>query len=153
MKFSVVSISDLRVVNTFFQLIGGVKPESILIGKMYGIWNWYFLNNRIRMFCFQFFNNSLGTKTRIAARYRNGGVMLENNCTFCVKSNTAQPAREDFAHVFYDCMQIRNTCNRTFDALFPTDPNPGSRKTTYCMGTVQGAGKTDGFFISSQRYW
>jgi hypothetical protein len=134
------------VVNTFFQLIGGVKPDSILVGKMYGSWNWHFLSNRIRTFCFQFFNNSLGTKTRIAARYRNGGVMLDNSCTFCVKANTAQPAREDFAHVFYDCTQIRNTCNRTFDLLFPADPDPVSRKITYFTGTVRGVGKTDGFF-------
>jgi hypothetical protein len=146
MNFPVSNISDLRVVNSFYNLIGGEKPESILIGKMYGSWNWYFLSNRIRMFCFQFFNNSLGTKTRIAARYRNGGVVLDNSCTFCVKSNAAQPAREDFAHVFYDCTQIRNTCNRIFDTLFPADPDPVSRKITYFTGTVRGAGKIDGFF-------
>jgi hypothetical protein len=113
---------------------------------MYNCWNWYFLSNRIRTFCFQFFNNSIGTKTRIAARYRNAGVMLDNNCTFCVKSKTAQPAREDFAHIFYNCAQIRNTCNRVSDILFPMDPDPVSCKLTYFTGIVRGAGKIDGFF-------
>jgi hypothetical protein len=145
-NINVKKVEELRVVGTFFQLINCEKPECFLIGKMYGCWNWYFLSNRIRTFCFQFFNNSLGIKTRIAARYRNAGVMLDNYCTFCVKSNAAQPAREDFVHIFYDCDRIRNTCNRVYEALFPMDPDPVSRKATYFTGIVRGAGKTDGFF-------
>jgi hypothetical protein len=145
-NINVKKIEELRVVGTFFQLINCEKPECFLIGKMYGCWNWYFLSNRIRTFCFQFFNNSLRIKTRIAARYRNAGVMLDNYCTFCVKSNAAQPAREDFVHIFYDCERVQNTCNRVSEALFPMDPDPVSRKATYFTGIVRGAGKIDSFF-------
>jgi hypothetical protein len=145
-NINVKKVDELGVVGTFFQLINCEKPECFLIEKMYSCWNWYFLSNRIWTFCFQFFNNSIGTKTRIAARYRNLVVMLDNYCTLCVKSNTAQPAREDFAHIFYDCARIRNTCNRVSEILFPMDPDPLSRKATYFTGIVRGAGKINGFF-------
>jgi len=140
------NVGELRVVKTFFQLIQCEVPDNNYLEKLYGCWNWNFLSNRIRVFCFQYFNNSLGTKTRIAARYRNGGIALDNLCTFCVKSNAAEPAREDFAHVFYECTCISNTRNRAFDAFFPADPDPVSKKLTYLTGIVRNASKNDKFF-------
>ncbi len=140
------NVGDLRVAKTFFQLIQCDVPGNTDLEKLYGCWNWTFLSNRIRVFCFQYFNNSLGTKTRITARYRNGGIVLDNTCTFFVKSNASEPAREDFAHVFYECTYISNTRNRAFEAFFPEDPDPASKKLTYLTGIVRNASKNDKFF-------
>jgi hypothetical protein len=70
-------IENMRVVQTFFRFLSVEVPDPAVVGKMHCIWTWQFLSNRIRFFAFQFFNNSLGTKTRIAARYRNGGIILD----------------------------------------------------------------------------
>jgi hypothetical protein len=138
--------ADLRVVTTFYQLLNTEKPESRFIGYRLGCWNWSFLSNRIRIFCFQFFNNSLGIKTRIAARYRNGGALLDNSCTFCIKSNCDQPAREDFVHIFYDCRYLNNTCRRIYSKFYPPGDNPVSERITYLTGLVNGTDNKDGFF-------
>jgi hypothetical protein len=141
-----IDVADLRVANTFFQLLDSEKPERRFIGYRLGCWNWCFLSNRIRMFCFQFYNNSLGIKTRIAARYRNGGAVLDNSCTFCIKSNCAQPAREDFVHVFYDCRYLINTCRRIYNEFYPPGENPESERITYLTGLVDGTNNIEGFF-------
>jgi hypothetical protein len=84
-------LESLRVAQTFFQLIRADIPEASEIGKLHAIWTWQFLSNRIRFFSFQFYNNSLGTKCRIAARYRNGGNETDQRCTFCVKAGSWVP--------------------------------------------------------------
>jgi hypothetical protein len=141
-----IDVADLRVVNTFYQLVASDKPASNICGYQLGCWNWSFLSNRIRTFCFQFFNNSLGINTRIAARYRNGGAIINNSCTFCMKANCVNPAREDFAHVFYDCRYINNTCRRLSEIYFPANANPALDKVTYMTGMVTGANNLEGFF-------
>jgi hypothetical protein len=84
---------------------------------MHGSWNWSFLGNRIRTFCFQFFNNYLSVGARLNARYRAGGIVIDDRCSFCVKSGIKVPGRETFTHMFYDCPQlisIRNLVLRTY---------------------------------------
>ncbi len=52
-------LSELRVVKTFFELTLNPVPENCFLKILYGSWNWYFLGNKIRSFCFQYYNNSL----------------------------------------------------------------------------------------------
>jgi hypothetical protein len=139
-------IENLRVVQTFFRFLNTDAPEPVVIGKLHGIWTWQFLSNRIRFFAFQFFNNSLGTKTRIAARYRNGGLILDQRCTFCVKAGSLVPMREDFMHVFYDCPHIRPLCDRAYDIYFRHRLDDSRKKLCYMTGTVDAYQKTDSFF-------
>jgi hypothetical protein len=139
-------VAELRVVTTFYQLLNRDKPAANLCGYQLGCWNWSFLSNRIRTFCFQYFNNSLGINTRIAARYRRGGAIINNSCTFCVRANCANPEREDFVHVFYDCRYINNTCRRIFEIYFPAGINPAAERCTYMTGLVPGANNLSGFF-------
>jgi hypothetical protein len=80
------TVCELRVVKTFFELIENPVPDKFGISLVYSSWNWQFLSNQIRTFSFQFFNNSLGIDTRIAARYRNRQGGINDQCTFCVKS-------------------------------------------------------------------
>ena len=95
-------IVNLRVVQTFFQLTECEIPNAKELGFLYGSWSWSFLSNQVCFFCFQFFNNSLAIAARIAARYRNGGIIVDQRCTFCIKSGTRVPYREEFLHVFYN---------------------------------------------------
>jgi hypothetical protein len=49
---SKVAIRDLRVVKTFYSLLNADIPDGSVIGYRIGCWNWTFLSNRIRFFCF-----------------------------------------------------------------------------------------------------
>jgi hypothetical protein len=139
-------IENMRVVQTFFRFLSVEVPDPAVVGKMHCIWTWQFLSNRIRFFAFQFFNNSLGTKTRIAARYRNGGIILDQRCTFCVKAGSLVPMREDFIHVFYDCPHIRPLCDRAYDTYFRHRLDDEKKRLCYMTGTVDTYQKNDGFF-------
>jgi hypothetical protein len=141
-----VPVENLRVVHTFFNLMPAEIPDPAMVGKLHSIWTWHFLSNRIRFFVFQFYNNSLGTKTRIAARYRNGGNFLDQRCTFCVKAGSLVPMREDFMHVFYDCPYIIPLVTRAYEIYFKHRLDEAKKKLCYMTGTVVTYQKNDGFF-------
>jgi hypothetical protein len=130
-------IENLRVVQTFFRLLPAEIPDPATVGKLHCIWTWHFLSNRTRFFAFQFFNNSLGTKTRIAARYRNGGNNIDQRCTFCVKAGSLVPMREDFIHVFYDCPYINPLCMRAYEVYFKFRMDDTQKKLCYMTGSVE----------------
>jgi len=50
-------VEDLRVVQTFFRLVGSDIPDPAILGRLHTVWTWNFLSNRIRFFSFQFLNN------------------------------------------------------------------------------------------------
>jgi hypothetical protein len=101
-------LGELRVVKTFFELAQNPVPENCFLKTLYGSWNWHFLGNKIRAFCFQFYNNSLSIGARLAARYEQSGIIIDSRCTFCVKSMSWVPNRETFLHLFYECQYITN---------------------------------------------
>ncbi len=105
------------------------------------------MSNRIRTFSFQFFNNSLGTITRIAARYRNRQGGINDHCTFCVKSGSANPHWETFLHIFYDCPHIVAVRNRAFGIFFPPMGNEQEKKLCYMCGIARNAGDDRYIFI------
>jgi len=106
-------VSELKTVKTFFGLINRPVPEPELCGMLHSLWNCQFLPNRVRFFAFQFYNNSLPTGNRVAARYRNiPGANFNDRCTFCRKANVANPAREEFIHVFFSCPSIEMCVGR-----------------------------------------
>jgi hypothetical protein len=113
-----VLIENLRVVTTFFELIGCEKPETFYIQCMHKLWTSQFLTNRIRMFCFQFFNNSLSVGARLAARYRDTGTYIDQRCSFCVISKNGVPHREDFKHIFIDCNALSVTLSGVWRTFF-----------------------------------
>jgi len=123
-KRNTCDIAELRVVKTFFELATCDKPESSIIGRLHGLWSLGFLNNRVRCFAFQFFNNSLAVGARVAARYRHTGQLIDQRCAFCLKGGSDNPGREDFRHIFLDYPALRPTLvlyfrehfNRNYDA-------------------------------------
>jgi hypothetical protein len=139
-------IVNLRVVQTFFQLTECVVPNAKELGFLYGSWSWSFLSNQVRFFCFQFFNNSLAISARIAARYRNGGIIVDQRCTFCIKSGTLVPYREEFLHVFYNCESVIRLRDNVARELFPPTNSPDSRRLWCFTGLVPVNNDNDRFF-------
>jgi hypothetical protein len=140
-------IEKMQVVTTFFRLIDNPVPAAHELNILYGSWNFSFFENRLRTFCFKFFNNSLAVGARIAARYRATGQMVNDRCTFCLKAGSAVPAREDFIHVFYDCPYIANTVRLITDELFPANNDVNVRRKMYMCGSVaQARTAADSFF-------
>jgi hypothetical protein len=138
-------IEKMQVVTTFFRLIDNPVPAANELSILYGSWNFSFFENRLRSFCFKFYNNSLGVGARIAARYRTVGQMVNDRCTFCLKAGAAIPAREDFIHVFYDCPYIQNTVRTITDELFPESNDVNTRRRMYMAGIVTNVPVVDSF--------
>ncbi len=139
-------IENLQVVETFFRLIDSPVPVANELSIMYSSWNFSFFENRLRTFCFRFYNNSIGVGARIAARYRSTGQMVNDRCVFCLKAGGAVPAREDFIHVFYDCPYIQNTVRTIIDELFPVNNDANNRRRMYMCGSVTNARAADSLF-------
>ena len=104
------------------------------------------MSNQVRFFCFQFFNNSLAVAARIAARYRNGGILVDQRCTFCIKSGTRVPYREEFLHVFYNCESVIRLRDTVARELFPPTNSPESRRRWCFTGLVPVNNEIDRFF-------
>ena len=72
-----------------------------MCGELHSIWNLASLLIKVRVFAFQFYNNSLATAPRLAGRYLlNPAVQVDERCCFCIKARVMVPAREDFDHIF-----------------------------------------------------
>jgi hypothetical protein len=139
-------VASLRVVTTFCQLTGIDIPDENDLGLLHGSWSWSFLSNQLRFFCFRFFNNSLGIASRIAARYRNGGAIVDQRCTFCIKSGSRVPNREEFLHVFYNCDSVIRLRDDVARELFPPTNALDSKKLWCMTGLVPVNNSTDRFF-------
>ncbi len=134
-----IKLSDITTVKTFFGLIDRPVPDPDLCGVIYGLWSCQFLPNRVRFFAFQFYNNSLPTGTRVAARYRNNpGVNFDDRCVFCRKLNIANPAREDFLHVFFSCPCISVCIARYLDKYGYNGMTNDEKRYFFFTGTRDG---------------
>ncbi len=58
-KSSFKKVTELHTVKTFFELVGVEIPDPDFVGLLVSIWNYQSLPNNIRVFAFQFYNNSL----------------------------------------------------------------------------------------------
>jgi hypothetical protein len=146
-KLAEHDISNLRVVKTFFNPINCPVPEKNRIQAMHGCWNWSFLGNRIRTFCFQFFNNSLSIGSRLQARYAAGGAVIDDRCTFCVKSGSGVPGRETFFHLFYDCPYLVNLQSQYMSIYLVYVNDDVSKKLGCIAGCITAGTSIDNFFI------
>ncbi len=107
------SINEQRVVKTFFELIEVPVPDPEKCGALHSVWNLHVLPNNIRVFAFQFYNNSLATNSRLAARYRmDPDIIINYGCSFCIAGGRDNPPREDFVHVFFDCPLVKDCVNK-----------------------------------------
>ena len=140
-------IGKLRVVKTFFELIDRPVPVALKLQTLHVSWNLNFLSNRLRTFCFQFFNNSLSVGARLGARYAGGGIIIDQRCTFCVKAGSLIPARETFPHLFYDCPSVsplRNQFNNRY--MYPANNNVDEKLFAF-TGLSNNVHTADSFFL------
>jgi hypothetical protein len=147
-RAKVFEIERLRVVRTFFELVDCTIIEREYLEILYSTWSLGYLNNRLRMFSFQFFNNSVSVGARTAARYRTVGNYIDQRCTFCVKSGMGVPHREDFKHLFIDCPAFMQVAKSVILALFEVnyDSNLENSRLIRTIGYVPDATAVQHFF-------
>jgi hypothetical protein len=141
LKHKVKSINEIQTVKKFFELIEVLVPDPDLSGVLHSIWNIHVLPNNLRVFAFQFYNNSLATNTRLAARYRADPVIrISDRCAFCIAGGLVVPAREDFFHVFFQCIVIKDCINKYVERYSTiNDLNDIERKKNFIFtGTTEG---------------
>jgi hypothetical protein len=141
-------LEDLRVVKTFCELIGGPILQKESLSLLYGCWNWFFLGNRIRSFCFQFYNNSLAVGARLAARYERSGIVVDSRCTFCVKSGSLVPNRESFMHLFYECPCINRTVLDFASVMMIDGDDVNKKRIGILTGYYENVGGNDALFLT-----
>jgi len=113
------------------------------------IWNLHTLPNGIRLFAFQFYNNSLATGTRLAARYRaDPAVQISDLCIFCRTANRANPAREDFRHLFYDCPELNGVYARYLERYGSMNMNNVEKRNFLFTGTKDGSWSVEQFIVA-----
>ncbi len=86
-------------VRTYLRCIEQECPAFPRIKSLLSNWNLYYLNSRIREFCFKFYNNILGINSRVS----HFNPDIEAGCTFCSLTNTRPVPKETVQHLFYYC--------------------------------------------------
>jgi hypothetical protein len=132
-------ISKLTTVKTFCRLTG-MQLSTETLSHIHGIWNFYFLPNKIREFSFRFFNNSLPLNTRLSHFVDNHG----RACTFCViKGNPPYPD-ESFTHFFSDCASTKTVHDWFFNNYFRNFSDVArAKKKFFFTGTLTRNGNTE----------
>ncbi len=141
-------LENMRVVKTFFELIGCPVIQGLRLSVLYGSWNWFFLGNRVRYFCFQFYNNSLAVGARLAARYEKSGIVVDSRCTFCVKSGSLVPNRETFMHLFFECPYINRTVLDFASLMMRNEIDVGKQRMGILTGTYENVTGHDALFFT-----
>jgi len=78
------------------------------------LWNKYFFNNRLKVFLFKYYNNTLGTGNRVL----HFNPTVDGACVFCSAEKILPPPLESFAHVFFDCPVVNKIIGMFFDKYF-----------------------------------
>jgi hypothetical protein len=107
------SITDLQPVKTFFRITEIPVCEPPQLKTLYSLWSLGVLNNKMREFCFKFYNNCLGLNTRTSHFVQN----VNRACSFC-KITDQQPSEETFLHLFYTCPKIAGLRDNLFEKYF-----------------------------------
>jgi hypothetical protein len=136
---AVKPVTELRTVKTFFELVRLPVPDPEICGIINAVWNVHVLPNNVRVFAFQFYNNSLPTAARLAARYQaDPAVLVDELCTFCVKAGLPAQARERFFHLFFDCQGIASCLNRYLAKYGEGNWNLEEKKKFFFTGSETG---------------
>jgi hypothetical protein len=142
-------VTELNTVKKFFELVELPVPDGDSCGVVNSIWNLHTLPNGIRFFAFQFYNNSLATGTRLAARYRaDPAVQISDLCTFCRAANRPNPAREDFRHLFYDCPELNGLYARYLERYGSMNMNNVEKRNFLFTGTKDGSWNVEQFIVA-----
>ncbi len=89
-------------VNKFASLIDCPPPGETRTKSLFCTWNKVFLDSRLRVFEFKYYNNILGLNTRVA----HFNINVNAACTFCSKTGPWPAAAETMLHLFYYCPYV-----------------------------------------------
>jgi hypothetical protein len=73
-------------------------------------------------------------------------VVIDSRCTFCVKSRAANPGRETFRHIFYDCPQLTRVLRDFAAVFFRPENDPVKARLSSLTGLLDNAVGCDNFF-------
>jgi hypothetical protein len=130
----VKSIIDLCTSKTFIRL-PELNELPLFYGKIAGFWSKNFLPNKVREFCFKFFNNQLPLNTRLSHFLPN----ITRGCTFCAINRLDPVPDEDFMHLFYRCpttSTIHNWFDNKYKLLQEAD-NDDNRRRLFFLGSTE----------------
>jgi hypothetical protein len=130
----VKSVNDLCTTKTFIRLTE-LNETPLFYGKIAGFWLKNFLPNKVREFCFKFYNNQLPLNTRLSHFLPN----MTRGCTFCAINRMDPVPDEDFMHLFYRCPTtsiIHNWFNNRYKFL-PEAENDDIRRRLFFLGSTE----------------
>jgi hypothetical protein len=88
-----------RTVTSFSAMIDCQAPDEKRIKSLFCSWNKCFLDSRMRIFKFKYYNNIIGLNSRVA--HFNPDVTAE--CTLCNITGPRPVASETMEHLFFSC--------------------------------------------------
>jgi hypothetical protein len=141
-------LEEQQCCKTFLNVTGTIFPGEDVYSKRISFWNSSGILNRIRTFAFKFYNNLLGTNTRLSHFVQN----QQRGCNFCLQSNNGNGniPDETFSHtgIFYECDTVRGWHNRFIMNYLPQNyfVNDQERREFFFLGKVRGT-DGDNFFI------
>jgi hypothetical protein len=116
-------------VNKFASLIDCPPPGETRARSLFCTWNKAFLDSRLRVFKFKYYNNILGLNTRVA--HFNADVNAA--CTFCSITGPWPAAPETMLHLFFYCPYVTKLLKKLERKFFV---NVALTKEIFFLGTV-----------------
>ncbi len=98
-----VILQKSRQVQTFCRLIDCDIPEPERVLNLFTAWNNTFYPCHVRVFLFKYYNNILGTNSRVS-HFNN---TIDGGCTFCSITGPNPVPQETVLHVFFTCQTTR----------------------------------------------
>jgi hypothetical protein len=110
-----VKFQNSRQVGTFCRVIDCEIPDRVQ--HLFTAWNNVFYPCHVRVFLFKYYNNILGTNSRIS-HFNN---TIDGSCTFCLITGPNPVPQETVIHVFFNCPTTRavleTICERYLDNI------------------------------------
>jgi hypothetical protein len=115
-----VKLLNSRQVNTFCRLIDCGVPDTERVYHLFTTWNNAFYPCYLRVFLFKYYNNILGTNSRVS-HFNN---TIDGGCTFCHITGPNPVPQETVLHIFFDCptvnVVVESVCERFLDNIIIT---------------------------------
>jgi Reverse transcriptase (RNA-dependent DNA polymerase) len=112
-----------KMCKSFTNSLNLTNCNTELFSKVQNSWAENMYPAPIRTFLFKYYNNSLGTNSRVA----HFNELVDASCTFCTKSVILPSPKESVRHIFFDCPQVLPVIEtfylRTFNGIMPTPEN------------------------------
>ncbi len=103
-----------RTVNSFSSMIDCRAPNDQRIKSLFCTWNKLFLDSRMRIFKFKYYNNIIGLNSRVA--HFNPDITV--GCTLCNVAGPRPVAAETLEHLFFSCPSTQKMLHKLKEKYF-----------------------------------